>query len=124
MSGFHSSAEVAVDEDVGQQAVTAPRAAWELGAALADHSVPVDDRGGASMSEFLRMASDAWAAAKTDEPAGRALEKVRFLRLVERGSDVALQGAVEDAREVGASWAGVGWALNTSRQSAYQRFTA
>lgn len=113
-----------MSDNNGQQMVTAPRAAWELGAALAAHSVPVDDRDGVSVAQFLQMAAAAWAAMKTDEPADRALERVRFLRLVERGADVALQAAVDEAREAGASWAGIGWALNTSRQSAYQRFTA
>ncbi|WJZ68551.1 hypothetical protein [Kocuria rosea] len=75
------------------------------------------------MAQFLRMAADAWATAKAVESADRALERVRFLRLLERGAGVALRDAVEDARESGASWAGVGWALNTSRQSAYERFT-
>lgn len=124
MSGFHDSEEVAVNKDSGQQGMTAPRAAWDLGAALADHSVPVDDRDGVSVAQFLRMAADAWASAKTDEAADRALERVRFLRLVERGTGVALQEAVDDAREMDVSWAGIGWALNTSRQSAYQRFTS
>lgn len=72
------------------------------GAALADHSVPVDDRDGVAVAQFLRMAADAWVAAKTEEATDRALERVRFLRLLERG---------------------VGWALNTSRQSAHERFT-
>ena len=107
----------------GQQGVTAPHAAWELGAALADHSVPVDGRDGVAIAQFLRMAADAWAAAKTEESADRTLERVRFLRLLERGAGVALHDAVENARGDGASWAGVGWALNTSRQSAYERFT-
>jgi hypothetical protein len=114
---------VDVLEPDGQQGVTAPRAAWDLGAALADHSVPVDDRDGVAFAQFLHMAADAWTAAKTEEAADRALERVRFLRLLERGTGVALRDAVEDAREGGASWAGVGWALNTSRQSAYERFT-
>ena len=122
MSGFHDTSEVDVLEHDGQQGVTAPHAAWELGAALADHSVPVDDRDGVAVAQFLRMAADAWAAAKTEEAADRALERVRFLRLLERGAGVALRDAVEDARGSGASWAGVGWALNTSRQSAYERF--
>ncbi|EYT53305.1 hypothetical protein H488_0107465 [Kocuria sp. UCD-OTCP] len=116
-------AEVGVLEHDGLQGVTAPHAAWELGASLADHSVPVDDRDGVAVAQFLRMAADAWAAAKTDEAADRALERVRFLRLLERGAGVALHDAVNDARGSGASWAGVGWALNTSRQSAYERFT-
>jgi len=111
-------------ENIGQQMVTAPRAAWELGAALAAHSTPVNDRDGVSVAQFLQMAADAWAATKTEGPADRALERVRFLRLLEHGADMALQGAVDDAREAGTSWAGVGWALNTSRQSAHQRFTA
>ena len=123
MSGFHDTPEVGVLERDGLQGVTAPHAAWELGAALADHSVPVDDRDGVAVAQFLRMAADAWAAAKTDEAADRALERVRFLRLLERGAGVALRDAVADARGSGASWAGVGWALNTSRQSAYERFT-
>lgn len=110
-------------EHDGKQGVTAPHAAWGLGAALADHSVPVDDRGGVAVAQFLRMAADAWAAAKTEEAPDRALERVRFLRLLERGAGVALRDAVDDARGSGASWAGVGWALNTSRQSAYERFT-
>ena len=115
--------EVDVFEHEGQQGGTAPHAAWELGAALADHSVPVDGRDGVAVAQFLRMAADAWAAAKTEESADRALERVRFLRLLERGASVALHDAVGDARGSGASWAGVGWALNTSRQSAYERFT-
>jgi hypothetical protein len=94
-------------EHDGQQGVTAPHAAWVLGVALADHSVPVDNRDGVAVAQFLRVAAVAWAAAKTQESADRALKRVRFLRLLERG----------------ASWAGVGWALNTSRQSAYERFT-
>ena len=123
MSGFYDTSEVDVLEHEGQQGVTAPHAAWELGAALADHSVPVDDRDGVAVAQFLRMAADAWAAAKTEESTDRALERVRFLRLLERGAGVALRDAVEDARGSGASWAGVGWALNTSRQSAYERFS-
>ena len=115
--------EVDVVKHEGQQGVTAPHAAWELGAALADHSVPVDGRDGVAVSQFLRMAADAWAAAKTEECTDRALERVRFLRLLERGAGVALHEAVEDARGSGVSWARVGWALNTSRQSAYERFT-
>lgn len=110
-------------EHDGQQGVTAPHAAWELGAALADHCVPVDDRDGVAVAQFLRMAADAWADAKTEVPVDRALEQVRFPRLLERGAGVALRDAVEDARGSGASWAGVGWALNTSRQSAYERFS-
>ncbi|MFC4905567.1 hypothetical protein [Kocuria oceani] len=106
-----------------QQGVTAPRAAWELGAALADHSVPVDDRDGVAVAQFLRMAADAWAATKTEESIDRALERVRFLRLLERGAGVARRDAVGDARGSEASWARVGWSLNTSRQSAYERFT-
>ena len=107
----------------GKQGVTALHAAWGLGAALADHSVPVDDRDGVAVAQFLRMAADAWATAKTEEVADRALERVRFLRLLERGAGVAPRDAVQDARGSGASWAGVGWSLNTSRQSAYERFT-
>ena len=110
-------------EHDGQQGVTAPHAAWELRTALADHSVLVDDRNGVAVAQFLRMAVDAWAAAKPEEITDRALERVRFLRLLGRGAGVALHDAVEDARGSGASWAGVGWALNTSRQSAYERFT-
>ncbi|MEX5235840.1 hypothetical protein [Kocuria arenosa] len=110
-------------EHDGKQGVTAPHAAWELGAALGVHAVPVDDRNGVAVAQFLRMAADAWAATKAGEAADRALERVRFLRLLERGAEVALGDAVEDARESGASWAGVGWALNTSRQSAHERFT-
>ena len=110
-------------EPDGQQDVTEPHAAWELGASLADHSVPVDDRDGVAVAPFLRMAADAWAAAKTDEAADRAMERVRFLRLLERGAGVALHDTVRDARGSGASWAGVGWALNISRQSAHERFT-
>lgn len=110
-------------EHNGQQGVTAPHAAWGLRVALAHHSVPVDDRDGVAVAQFLRMAADAWSAAKTEEGAGRALDQVRFLRLLERGAGVALHDAVEDARGSGASWAEVGWALNTSRQSAYERFT-
>ena len=106
-----------------KQGVTAPHAAWELGASLADHSVPVDDRDGVAVAQFLRMAADAWAVAKTEDASDRALERVRFLRLLERGAGVALRDAVGDARGSGASWAGVGWALNTSRQSAYERFS-
>lgn len=123
MSGIHDNSEVDVLEHDGKQGVTAPHAAWELGASLADHSVPVDDRDGVAMAQFLRMAADAWASAKTEEAADRALERVRFLRLLECGAGVALHDAVEDARRSGASWAGVGWALSTSRQSAYERFT-
>lgn len=93
------------------------------GAALADHSVPVDGGDGVAIAQFLRMAADAWAAAKTVESTDRALERVRFLRLLERGAGMALRDAVEDARGSRASWAEVGWALNTSRQSAYERFT-
>ncbi|GAB2625834.1 hypothetical protein GCM10009696_34810 [Kocuria himachalensis] len=85
MSGFYDTSEVDVLEHEGQQGVTAPHAAWELGAALADHSVPVDGRDGVAVSQFLRMAADAWAAAKTEECTDRALERVRFLRLLERG---------------------------------------
>lgn len=110
-------------EHDGQQGVTAPHAAWELGVALANNSVPVDGRDGVAVAQFLRMAADAWAAAKTEESADRALERVRFLRLLERGAGVALRDAVEGARGSGASWSGVGWALNTSRQSACERFT-
>ncbi|MUN64771.1 hypothetical protein GMA12_16760 [Kocuria sediminis] len=110
-------------EHDGQQGVTAPHAARVLGAALADQSVPVDDRDGAAVAQFLRMAADAWATAKTEESTDRALERMRLLRLLERGAGVALHDAVEDARGSGASWAGVGWALNASRQSAYERFT-
>ncbi|MBD2763535.1 hypothetical protein IEE92_13455 [Kocuria sp. cx-116] len=123
MSGFHDTPEVDVLEHDGKQGVTAPHAAWELGAALADNSVPVDDRDGVAVAQFLRMAADAWVASKTEEAADRALERVRFLRLLERGAGVALHDAVDDARGSGASWAGVGWALNTSRQSPYERFT-
>jgi hypothetical protein len=54
---------VDVLEPDGQQGVTAPRAAWDLGAALADHSVPVDDRDGVAFAQFLHMAADAWTAA-------------------------------------------------------------
>ena len=42
------------------------------------------------------MAADAWAAAKTEDAADRALERVRFLRLLERGAGVALHDAVEN----------------------------
>lgn len=91
--------------------MTAPRAAWKLGAALADHSVPVDDRDGVAVSQFLRMAADAWAAAKAVEAADRALERVRFLHLLERGAGVALHDAVENApgeRSIlGCGWLGV-----------------
>ncbi|MFF0903216.1 UNVERIFIED_CONTAM: hypothetical protein RF653_06030 [Kocuria sp. CPCC 205316] len=109
-------------EHDGKRGVTAPHASWELGAALADHSVPVNDRDGVVVAQFLRMAADAWAAAKTEEATDRALERVRFLRLLELGAGVALHDAVEDARGSGASWVGVGWELNPSRQSAYERF--
>lgn len=85
-------------EHEGQQGVTAPHAAWELGAALADHSVPVDDRGGVAVAQFLRMAADAWAAVWTDDVSDRDLERVRFLRLLGCGAGVALRDAVEDAR--------------------------
>lgn len=34
---------------------------------------------------------------------------------------VALHDVAEDAQVRGASWSGVDWALNTSRQSAYER---
>lgn len=112
-----------MNEHDGQQTVTATRAAWDLGAALAGHPTPVDDRDGLALAQFLQMAADAWAASRTNDAGDRALERVRLLRLVERGADVALRDAVDDAREAGASWAGVGWALSTSRQSAYQRFT-
>ena len=91
----------------GKSGMTVPHAAWELRSALAVHSEAVDDRDGVAVAQFLRVAAVAWAAAKTQESADRALKRVRFLRLLERG----------------ASWAGVGWALNTSRQSAYERFT-
>lgn len=103
--------------------MTALHAAWGLGAALADHSVPVDDRDGVAVAQFLRMAADAWAGAKPEEATDQALERVRFLRLLERGAGAALHDAVKDAREGGASWARVGWAVNASRQSAYERFT-
>jgi hypothetical protein len=122
VSGFHDTPEVDMLRHNGKQGVTAPHVAWELGASLADHSVSVDDRYGVAVAQFLRIAADAWAAAKTEEAADRALERVRFLRLLERGAGVALRDAVVDARGSGASWAGVGWALNTSRQSAYERF--
>lgn len=104
-------------------AAAVPHVAWELGKALADHSVPVDGRDGVAVAQFLRMAADAWAAAKSEESADHVLGRVRFLRLLKRGAGVALRDAVEDARGGGASWAGIGWALNTSRQSAYERFT-
>ncbi|MEX5235841.1 hypothetical protein RCG96_08645 [Kocuria sp. CPCC 205236] len=123
LPGFHDAPEVDVLEHDGQQGVSAPHAAWELGAALADHSVPVADRAGVTVAQFLRMAADAWAAARTEEATDRALGRVRFLRLPECGAGGALHDAVEDAREGGASWAGVGWAVNASRQSAYERFT-
>jgi hypothetical protein len=103
-----------------KQCVAAPHAAWELGVTLADSSVPVDDCDGVAAAQFLCMAADVRAAVKTEEAADRALERVRFLRLLERGAGVALHNAVEDARGSGASWAGGGGALNTSRQSAYE----
>ena len=46
-----------MSDNNGQQMVTAPRAAWELEAALAAHSVPVDDRDGVSVAQFLQMAA-------------------------------------------------------------------
>lgn len=94
LPGFHDAPEVDVLEHDGQQGVSAPHAAWELG-----------------------------AAAKTEEVVDRALERVRLLRLLECEADVALHDAVEDVRGSGASGAGVGWALSTSRQSSYERFT-
>jgi hypothetical protein len=48
-----------------KQGVTAPHAAWELGAALADHSVPVDGHDGVAVGQFLHRAADAWAMATT-----------------------------------------------------------
>ncbi len=108
MPGLHGTQEVGALDHDGKQGVTAPHAAWELGAALADHPVPVDDRDGVVVAQFLRMAADAWAAAKTEDAADRALERMRFLRLLERGAGVALHDVVEDAR--GAEHPGPGWA--------------
>ena len=85
-------------------------------------SVPVDGRDGVAGAQFLRMAADAWAAAKTEEAGDRALGRVRFLRLLELGVVVALCDAVQDTPGSGASWAGVYWGLSSSRQSVYQRF--
>lgn len=59
MSGFHDTSEVVVFEHDGRQGVTAPHAAWGLGTALAAHSVPVNDRDGVAVAQFLRMATDA-----------------------------------------------------------------
>ena len=50
MSGFYDTLEVDVLEHDGKHGVTASHAAWELGAALADHSVPVDDRDGVAVA--------------------------------------------------------------------------
>ena len=111
------------DREEQQQGTTAPWAAWDLGAALAHAANSVEDHDGEGLASYLRMAADAWAAANTEEPKDRALARVRFLRLVELGADLALHNAVEIARGAGASWAGIGSALGTSRQTAHQRFT-
>lgn len=105
-----------------QQGTTAPWAAWDLGAALAHAANPVEDPDGEGLATYLRMAADAWAAANTDDSKDRALARARFLRLMELGADLALHDAVGDARGAGASWADVGSALGTSRQTAHQRF--
>lgn len=83
-----------MDESDGQQAVTAPRVAWELGAALADHRVPVDGRDGVAVAQFLRMSAD------------RALERVNFLRMVERRAEVALWRTSGQSRRHGPGSAG------------------
>ena len=111
------------DREEQQQGVTAPWAAWDLGAALAQAANPVEDHDGEGLASYLRMAADAWAASNTEDPQDRALARVRFLRLVELGADLALHDAVDVARGAGASWAGLGSALGTSRQTAHQRFT-
>ena len=111
------------DREEQQQGTTAPWAAWDLGAALAHAANPVENGDGEGLASYLRMAADAWAAAHAEDPKDRALARVRFLRLVELGADLALHDAVDVARGAGASWAGLGSALGTSRQTAHQRFT-
>ena len=77
--------------------MTVPHTAAELKAALVDRSVPADDRDGVAVAQYLRMAADAWAAARTEEIADRTLGRSRFLRLLERG--LAMQaGMASDLR--------------------------
>lgn len=83
-------------ELVFQHGMTAPHTARELRAAPADHFVPVDDRDGVAVAQYLCTAADAWAAAETEETADRARERVRSLRRLERGAVVALHDAVQD----------------------------
>ncbi|PAU89206.1 hypothetical protein CK505_13950 [Kocuria sp. WN036] len=78
--------------------MTVPHTAAELKAALVDRSVPADDRDGVAVAQYLRMAADAWAAARTEEIADRTLGRSRFLRLLERGASLALHDAVQDVR--------------------------
>lgn len=91
-------------ENSGQQGVTAPYAACELGAALADHPVPVNDRGEIAVAQFLRMAVNAWAAAKAKKATDRALDRMKCLHLLECGASVALHDAVDNAWGRGPRW--------------------
>ncbi|MBD2763563.1 hypothetical protein IEE92_13605 [Kocuria sp. cx-116] len=118
-----TSGEAVMEDRDEQQGTTAPYAAWDLGAALAHAANPVEDTDRKDLASYLRMAADAWAASHAEEPKDRALARVRFLRLVELSADLALHDAVDNARGAGASWAGIGSALGTSRQTAHQRFT-
>lgn len=94
-------------------------AAWKPGVTLADRAAPVDERNGVAATQFRGMAVHAWAAAKTVETAERALERVPFLLMVERGAGMARPDVVEDARGNGLFWAGISWALITSGQNAH-----
>ena len=58
------------------------------------------------MAQFLRVTADAWAATKTEEAGNRALERVRFMCLLERGAGLALHDAVGKARRSG-DWLGI-----------------